>query len=760
MALERSDYLDPAKAPAGKRTVRVSSPNVADLTVIESVPISSEKYKPIPYGSPHQDYSNNGLILVWQDKIKAENNQVFAVRVYASRNVNQDWFNYVLHYSGDVAACPIFIRSYTLLRSTFTPAARGQPFKGVYQLLVTAQGTGYTSKPTVSFTGGGGSGATANAIMNETGDKVIGLELTSEGINYTSAPTVVFAGGGGSGAAATAFVQAAAAVLVKEETVKLDQEDPQMASLFIKVNRVYETLPGPLLIWDNFTDERGPVQKTTQSILAVGNEAGTIAISGATFTRTGFEPRGESAIVLTKMVETFTLPGPILTSELYEDEKAGGQRNRGAVVRTEQLIKQAGTEVATFTRPGGGKARRTFYEERKDMPGFVLNKIIEDWTEIVIHDKAVTSEFGGGVIDIAETRAEPGVQDPDEGLRITESNTRTVSPDEQIKTTKQLEDSEWPELVGSDTDPHFGIVIDTSKKVVPAGTLWPGVPVSLITPFVDVKEYDKWRSIQFASKLHLPLPDDVSWQTYHHIDLPSELLDVTASWDRTGGESASARMSKGFGVSGGPGLTGAVSVFAAGGSLQALSSEDSGILAETSVQVSNGVAGAIEVLFRHGYRGPALTLVTRKFFDGPPPLGGLPAVTKILPVTGSASLISKHTSFNKSQGTGPIVSLGTNGQLQTRSLSFGPFLKGSVVSNQQTYNANPSLASAAAGPDLDGESYESTFILPGAQGLLNVNIPASTPNSLPSGTEICIAVEVEEWRFNVWVVYIYVATVP
>jgi hypothetical protein len=87
-------------------------------------------------------------------------------------------------------------------------------------------------------------------------------------------------------------------------------------------------------------------------------------------------------------------------------------------------------------------------------------------------------------------------------------------------------------------------------------------------------------------------------------------------------------------------------------------------------------------------------------------------------------------------------------------------LKGSVVSNQQTYNANPSLASAAAGPDLDGESYESTFILPGAQGLLNVNIPASTPNSLPSGTEICIAVEVEEWRFNVWVVYIYVATVP
>src|SRR5438874_1932174 len=101
--LERSDYLDPAKAPAGKRTVKVSSPNVADLTVIESVPISSEKYKPIPYGSPHQDYSNNGLILVWQDKIKAENNQVFAVRVYASRNVNQDWFNYVLHYSGDVA---------------------------------------------------------------------------------------------------------------------------------------------------------------------------------------------------------------------------------------------------------------------------------------------------------------------------------------------------------------------------------------------------------------------------------------------------------------------------------------------------------------------------------------------------------------------------------------------------------------------------------------------------------------------------------
>jgi hypothetical protein len=63
-------------------------------------------------------------------------------------------------------------------------------------------GTGYTSPPTVVLTGGGGSGATAHAVLG--GDFVTQVVIDSTGTGYATAPTVSFSGGGGSGAAATA----------------------------------------------------------------------------------------------------------------------------------------------------------------------------------------------------------------------------------------------------------------------------------------------------------------------------------------------------------------------------------------------------------------------------------------------------------------------------------------------------------------------------------------------------------------------------
>lgn len=70
--------------------------------------------------------------------------------------------------------------------------------------MVTSGGTGYTSAPTVSFTGGGGTGAAATAVL--TSGVVTGITVTNAGSGYTSAPTVAFSGGAGSGASATATV--------------------------------------------------------------------------------------------------------------------------------------------------------------------------------------------------------------------------------------------------------------------------------------------------------------------------------------------------------------------------------------------------------------------------------------------------------------------------------------------------------------------------------------------------------------------------
>jgi hypothetical protein len=67
---------------------------------------------------------------------------------------------------------------------------------------LTAAGSGYTSYPTVTFSGGGGQGAMAIAVV--AGGVVTGFIIVSRGWGYSSAPAITISGGGGTGATATA----------------------------------------------------------------------------------------------------------------------------------------------------------------------------------------------------------------------------------------------------------------------------------------------------------------------------------------------------------------------------------------------------------------------------------------------------------------------------------------------------------------------------------------------------------------------------
>ena len=79
----------------------------------------------------------------------------------------------------------------------------GNPFvgTGVSGVYVSDGGSSYETAPTVSFSGGGGTGAAATAKIGTTGT-VTEIVLTDRGSGYTSAPTVTISGGGGTGAAA------------------------------------------------------------------------------------------------------------------------------------------------------------------------------------------------------------------------------------------------------------------------------------------------------------------------------------------------------------------------------------------------------------------------------------------------------------------------------------------------------------------------------------------------------------------------------
>jgi len=82
--------------------------------------------------------------------------------------------------------------------------------KKIAHITLTNKGSSYTSPPTVTITGGGGSGATATAKI--LGGKVSSFHITNHGSGYTSLPTVTITGGGGSGATATAKLTAAGSV--------------------------------------------------------------------------------------------------------------------------------------------------------------------------------------------------------------------------------------------------------------------------------------------------------------------------------------------------------------------------------------------------------------------------------------------------------------------------------------------------------------------------------------------------------------------
>jgi uncharacterized repeat protein (TIGR01451 family) len=92
-------------------------------------------------------------------------------------------------------------------RTTTGAVSTGTNGYGIGYVTMSNNGTGYTNTlPTVSFTGGTGSGASGTTVGGASNGQVLGVNLTSGGSGYASggAPSVVFTGGNGTGAAATA----------------------------------------------------------------------------------------------------------------------------------------------------------------------------------------------------------------------------------------------------------------------------------------------------------------------------------------------------------------------------------------------------------------------------------------------------------------------------------------------------------------------------------------------------------------------------
>ena len=76
----------------------------------------------------------------------------------------------------------------------------------IEKILITNAGGGYVTPPSITISGGGGTGAAATCSVNTSGNGVIRFTVTNEGVGYGTAPTVTITEGGGTGATGIASI--------------------------------------------------------------------------------------------------------------------------------------------------------------------------------------------------------------------------------------------------------------------------------------------------------------------------------------------------------------------------------------------------------------------------------------------------------------------------------------------------------------------------------------------------------------------------
>ena len=147
----------------------------------------------------------------------------------------------------------------TLVNFYLSQSQESYPYAGAIAALGVADaGGGYTSAPTIAFSGGGGSGATATASIAS--GTVSGIVITANGTGYTSAPTVTVTGGGAT-ATATITSSIMSAIDIMGVTVNWGNSwitlDYAYFSQFQAKARYYRNVTGQPAVWS-----KGPPSNT------------------------------------------------------------------------------------------------------------------------------------------------------------------------------------------------------------------------------------------------------------------------------------------------------------------------------------------------------------------------------------------------------------------------------------------------------------------------------------------------------------------
>lgn len=375
----------PITPPIRKPVQTFDTPNPADGYFSEMVSRTDPAYAanaPLKRGTSYAtitgakqtviDQFPQGLYFVSETRVGTSDQLV--VWLWSTIKTAQDAYNPEVSYSGEATAYPVYARVYTVLRETYDAAptvAYGSALTSLIGVKVTSAGAGYASGDVVLA----GATAIGEVVADENGG-VLSVIVTKDTSGYDSAalPVMTITSSNTIDATLVAIVQPKTAVLVEQKKQEFPEDHP-LRNEFVRVIRIYETLPGPYLPFTRYDENLGPIQGRRRAVVNSGQAASVTAT-----VKTTYEARNGSSYVSWEIQETNSNgtgsagnPAyPILVKDIYDDE-------RGAVQETSQIVVATGSEVGSLATSGTTITRIT-YLPYADNPA-LLRKVIETWTK-------------------------------------------------------------------------------------------------------------------------------------------------------------------------------------------------------------------------------------------------------------------------------------------------------------------------------------------------------------------------------------------
>lgn len=214
--------------------------------------------------------------------------------------------------------------------STGTLTASG----GVDRVDVDDTGTGYVS-PTINFTGGGGTGAAATAVV--VGGKIVSVNVTSRGTGYVSAPSVTVTDASGSGAVLMAISEAIFATAINRPFQNIQPVFYRDIAASTKIDVTARTSSTDYVVGVHEAVEMNTGNDMTKAAVLVTPEVETASF-GAT----------NSTQVIARLTTDNTNVSPVL------------DLSNGAWLKARNFLVNSTTNVASETSPTAGTSKARY----------------------------------------------------------------------------------------------------------------------------------------------------------------------------------------------------------------------------------------------------------------------------------------------------------------------------------------------------------------------------------------------------------------